>query len=111
MANTKLLHRTLEYIKANPESWDQCRWTMCFAGITLRLAGEAELSTDECSCCGDLLTPDGVVLGPDVIEASAQRLLGLGTVPTVALFQSWNTLDDLERIVRELTEAEPAGNA
>lgn len=101
MANAELLHKTMEHIKANPDEWTQSQWSCCFAGLTLKLNGAWQ---------------EGMYFR--VIEDRAGELLGLerGTHPCecgcgqeysdVALFDSNNTLADLERIVRDLIAKE-----
>lgn len=103
MANVEQLQKTLEHIKEHPGSWSQLLWSHCFAGLTLKLNGE-----------------EPVGMPGDVIRDRASELLGLELVSRPCacgcgqeaaggheLFAADNTLNDLERIVQELTAAEP----
>lgn len=94
MVNAELLQETLEHIKANPESWNQHSWSMCFAGTALKVSGEEPASVGS-------------------IKLQAAKLLGLELTPAICdcgathekshdLFDGDNTLDDLESIVRDL---------
>lgn len=97
-------NRTLDFIRDNPKEWSQGTWEKCFAGITLRLEG---------------VDPDG--LPADDVERAAGEILGLKMLKCdccdvfraidKGLFDGDNTLEDLERIVKELTENEPALSA
>jgi hypothetical protein len=106
MANIHGLNKVLEYIKANPTEWDQVRWSSCFAGTTLRVLMGAELA--EPDCCGyrhDLVL-DGVVITPLHIATMALDMLDLTSEWETRLFNACNTLQDLERIVAEISAGE-----
>lgn len=117
MPNTKLLKRTLNYIEAHPDEWDQKHWASwtqcgtayCFAGWTVALAHPGA-SPD----FSEGASPDGettgyvVVDGESVdIEEFATELLDLSGEQADALFCATNSLDELRRQVAELTAAEP----
>lgn len=108
MPNTDLLHRTLAAIEANPDDWNQGDWRKCFAGKAAELAGgqwvdatgnELVLEREDPDWCRDL--------GETFSGTRAYRVLGLRDADegTRGLFVSTNTLDDLRRIVGELTGA------
>lgn len=117
MANTELLNKVLEHIKANPEQWNQGRWTKCFAGWTVRLGmpnvTESQVPA-ECDCCPAwpvLLDDAGAEI--DDVASTALELLALNEAALELLaaneahdlFDERSSLDDLERIVQELTSA------
>jgi hypothetical protein len=106
MANIHGLNKVLEYIKANPTEWDQTRWHTCFAGTTLRVLMGAELTDpDCCNLCRGLVL-DGDVIPSFAIAEMALDMLDLGPEWEHRLFNACNTLEDLERIVAEISVGE-----
>lgn len=102
MFNTELANRTLDYIRTHPDEWNQDRWDECFAGIAVKLAGY-KLSDGDFS---NVVDDDGHFVG--FIRVVAEDVLGItdtyfGRCP---LFDHVNKLEDLERIVAELSEAD-----
>src|SRR5262245_40429507 len=117
--NAALLNETLAYIEAHPDEWDQAHWhcgtTCCFAGRAALLDGA------EWSRGGWNINPSKSVCvvareddpGYDVftmadrryvhVETRARRILGLTWEQSQELFRSGNGLDDIRRLVAELT--------
>lgn len=103
MVNAERLQQTLEHIKANPEGWDQATWRTCFGARALKLDGQEPMA-----------------MSVSAIRAAVHELLGLERelVPCCddcgdvlgdhKLFDGHNSLDDLERIVQELTTEQVA---
>lgn len=111
MANAELLQRTLEHIKANPEQWDQWRFIDCFAGWTVRLNTPNVTTRVQASDCGPECCPSYLVLIDDAgerigVSDMAMELLELTPDQASELFRGDNEMDDLERIVSELTAQE-----
>lgn len=112
--NVELLDRTLAYIEAHPEEWDQGNWRcgtgMCFAGWAVTLAGR-EWAGDPGGPAGELLVrkPDEprfahtLNIGEDRIhvEDAAANELGL-TEDDRDMFNDDKTLYDLRDIVADL---------
>jgi hypothetical protein len=110
MANIEGLQRVMEYIKDNPEEWDQRHWNTCFAGTTLRVLKGAVLEeSDCCRGCGDLVL-DGKVLSEYDIPDMAREALGLDATEAFRLFRAGNALEHVERLVAEFS-AEAAVSA
>lgn len=124
--NTELLKQTLEYIKDNPETWDQAEWcgtAQCFAGWAVTLAGMSlngfgDVEVDSMpSEMASAVNPDIEVL---TVREAAIIALGIADsdLPDVddewpevepelisaasVLFHSGNSLEDLEHYVAEL---------
>lgn len=102
MANAELLHKVLRHIKDNPSEYDPVRWHRDFAGWTLRLEAGAEVRTDGCDI-ETMFDADGNRVGVSDIGPWAIRLLGISVDQSFKLFCASNTVDDLERVVREIT--------
>jgi hypothetical protein len=108
--NVPLLLRTLEHIEAHPEEWNQEKWhcgsAYCFAGHAATLSGAVFVTTP-----GDPDPDDTIhVLGPGddkphAVYYYAAGALGLDPYGRAAdrLFDGSNTLDDLRRVVADLT--------
>lgn len=109
MANVEGLQKTLEYIKEHPGEWDQHRWHMCLAGVSLRVLKGAQLENDCCTTCARL-SLDGHTLRAYDIAYLAVAALELTPEQDEDLFHGDNTLGDLERIVAEIA-AEAAVSA
>lgn len=109
--NLPLLWATLETIQSHPENWNQrvegtreaawlpedntCGSAACFFGHVLLGSGYT-------------LSQDGAYYGPtgewcDVVS-EVQQLLGLDADTALDLYRPINTLDDIQRIVKEITE-------
>ena len=103
--NKEALRATLEAVKANPDHWDQTVWVRktacgtayCFAGWTCVLDGFTE-PVDRTTW---LVRSDGLSVD---VQIYAKRRLGLTWQQADGLFDQFNTLADLERIVSELCE-------
>lgn len=116
--NVPLLRKTLEHIEAHPEEWNQSAWACgtagCFAWHAAMLDGAGDPP--------DPLNPEYVPAEPGdeperLVEIRstqtihvadrATRVLGLPSASVEGqggLFRYDNTLDDLRRIVGELSE-------
>lgn len=121
MPNADLLRRTLAHIEEHPEQWEQEMWatrrldcgtTCCFAGWAVALSGGKPDFPDE---DWDTLEAYRIVPGsvPGIAETRyaevARQLLGLDKAQSDLLFSEANELDDLRRIVAQLTaDPEPA---
>lgn len=117
--NVPLLRKTMEHIEAHPEEWEQGRWrrrvqrptfcgtAYCFAGTAAKLNGAEWRNppppegADDYGCQNHMIvTPDGV----RPVDVYARKILGLDSAQAFRLFEEFNTLDDLRRIVGELIE-------
>ena len=108
--NVELLEKTLETIKANPKHWYQESWhcnsSHCFAGFTELLC----LGLPIDSCSSDLrkdtrvFDPFGCAGYGWNTEGNARKELGLSENDGNKLFNISNTLEDLESMVKHLTE-------
>jgi hypothetical protein len=119
--NVDLLKRTLAYIEAHPDEWDQSMWattgvcgtTFCFAGTAVHLSGGRPYFDNLYS---DDATDAYFVVPGSVPEATgrpgeyenkystvARKLLGLDIDQGTELFDENNKLSDLRRIVAKLT--------
>lgn len=116
MANREALLRTLEFIKANPEQWDQQSPCRCFAGWTVRLDNPGiteDLDEDPpCGCCPPraVLYEDERPLHWNEISERAAGLLGLEPTGDLEageldLFDQWHDMHNIERMVSDLIEA------
>jgi hypothetical protein len=101
--NIPLLRKTMEYIEAHPEKWDQgdwvsfgptCKTTMCFAGTAAYLAGAVMVPGDIERCT----LPDG---SRESIPGYAIEQLGLSDAQADAIFYSG---PNSPRELRELVE-------
>lgn len=98
MFNRELANRTLAYIREHLDEWDQSRWDKCFAGAVLKVSGY--------KLEGMKVYSDGRWVGR--IPSMARDLLGVSVYGNDHLFADYNNLEDLERIVVELSEADNA---
>lgn len=116
MADKEALLRTLEFIKANPEKWDQTSPCRCFAGWTVRLDNpgiQEDADQDPpCGCCSPekVLYEDERPLYWDEISERAAALLGLEPTGDLEaseldLFEEHHDLHNIERMVSDLIEA------
>lgn len=133
--NVPLLRKTLEHIEAHPDDWNQCFWrgvsyvaecgtAMCFAGWACELAGGVWAGPASDFMWGDMLIaePDdptelavrfdeSVCIDPPadaIIDPGgrATRLLGLTGEQGNDLFDANNSLDDIRRHLRTITNGE-----
>ncbi len=130
MPNVELLRKTLAHIEAHPQTWFQATWAeliegaaenecgtaFCFGGWAAVLHGATITVDDAPDGVADVLvTPppgepanryDPAADHWDEIDihAYARGVLGLTYEQGVKLFDGFNTLDDLRRIVSELCE-------
>lgn len=120
-AQKALLKRTLqkvEQVAAKPGRlrWDQgyfrhhtwCGTVMCFAGWGCQIAGGRWIKPKDAFIGAALRATRQddsahVINGQIAAHARAKRLFGLTAADAMRLFGGGNTLDDLRRIVRELT--------
>lgn len=113
MANNELLVKVLHYIEDHPAEWDQELWgsrtacgtTHCFAGhASVTFAGDVPLWDDDVA--DDPSTFDEVIVAgddhPTHVSVRARELLDLPHYEAEALFQPFNTLENLRAIVLEL---------
>lgn len=117
--NVELLDRTLAHVETHESEWNQtvwrCRTGMCFAGWAVTLDGGTwaypetamwdQESTDPRACLlADSDDPPGDIDDDDVVHVDdrARRVLGLNYEQGEDLFSSYNTLDDLRRIVADI---------
>lgn len=109
--NLPLLWATLEEIQSHPENWNQGLWrtnaddgvlpegntcgtAYCFAGTAAVLAGH-------------VVNANGFVrygLGRTHVSLVAEAELGLDALTADELFDGTNDLDDIQRVVKEITE-------
>ena len=94
MKNAALAYKTLDYIKAHPEEWDQSMWhcgtTHCFGGLV-------ELFT----------TGNGDESHWTSTWDVAEEALGTDLVESAQLFDDGNTLADLEKIIKTIFGSRP----
>lgn len=113
--NVPLLRKTLEHIEAHPEEWDQSSWSCgtsgCFAYHAAMISGGEPVDMYLGYVVSEEDDPsDQVYLAaigrPAMVHVAtrAVRVLGLDEHPgDTRLFNGDNTLDDLRRIVAELS--------
>lgn len=126
MPNIELLNKTLDHIKAHPETWKQSWWVTptitcgtayCFAGHAVVLAGYAVSNNCEVDfdtlpedvrarICDEVYpSDDGDRTMVDVAHTAAGLLDIEGFyTPRQHLFDAGNSLPDLERMVAELCD-------
>jgi hypothetical protein len=99
LRNQRLL-QTLEMVKANPQHWDQTHWhcgtSHCFAGFVHLLQKELPVDTSDDLMIKIFYTSEGR------FRNTAKDWLGLTEEEADNLFYSFNTIEDLERIVAEI---------
>lgn len=103
--NVELAENILEYIEAHPDEWDQRTWhcgtTYCFAGLIVR--GDDNIIEPNSVGSFDVIDRStGGKLG--VIQKYAADRLGLTIWQADVLFNEYNSLDDLKRIVDVLSD-------
>ena len=93
MKNAALAYKTLDYIKAHPKHWDQSVWhcgtTHCFGGFV------------------ELFTTGKEANAWELTWSVAKEALGIAEVEAAMLFDSVNTLADLEEIIRVIFGSRP----
>ncbi len=104
--NKELALKALDKIKAEPSNWCQWAWAKktncgtshCFAGHVVHIAySEAKPVFEGCNHTG-LYTLDGKKY---TYKNEARKLLGLDERETNLLFDSYNTLEELESLVNQ----------
>lgn len=115
MANIEKLEAVLNQIKAHPESHNQevwaekteCGTAYCMAGWAVALAGyEFDWHSD--GTTSSVITErTATSTHYELIEEVATVVLGLDFCDAVELFHSLNTVDDLELMVKNLSNGEP----
>lgn len=125
MPNTELLNRTLNYIEAHLDEWDQEYWarrtscgtSYCFAGTAVVLSGLPlawhDAGEDDYGVDADELAHNVIDEGEvgDSIATTARNLLELTADQADRLFYPGNNLAKLHSLVAEFTAAEPALDA
>jgi hypothetical protein len=121
--NLPLLWQTLETIQSHPENWEQAEWVtdtrtptdnvcgtaFCFAGTALWLSGY-EIAMDPRRSVLWFKSPsDGKFIGSAYFEA--ENVLRLGRSAAIGLFAASNTLDDLQRVVKDIDESAGASRS
>lgn len=100
--NTELLERTMQYILDHPEAHDQTTWgcgtVACFAGWACRLAELEQYGNYK----------DWFVINDAYyhVQQAARYILRLDYREADNLFHCRNTIDDLQRMVKELCNGE-----
>jgi hypothetical protein len=108
-----------QHIKTHPEEWrqgwwgrrDACGTAFCFAGHAAVRAGaepQWHASVDGVEAFDFVMTPDG---NAELVDEFAARVLGLDLDEAgeedFPLFSAVNDLDDLRRIIVEITGVDP----
>ncbi len=103
-----LARKTLAYISANPETWNQENWrtanATCFAGRACILAGAEWVSDDPHNEHFQEVYPPGAEHIPaNRLTARRFAAIALGYTPYgyVPLFDSTNTLVDLKELIEQ----------
>lgn len=128
MANVGKIEAVMDYILTHPEEHDQSKWaaksegcgtTMCFAGTAVMLAGH-RLMWEECRLDPNGFFADYCVLpsehpcvswwgdGFAPIADIAAYELELNWEERHALFHDSKSLDDLERVVKDIANGQVA---
>lgn len=122
--NIELLTSTLNYIKLNPDTWEQGLWcgtSQCFAGWAVTLAGMNIDQENECVRVDDMPENLASAVDPDTewltVREAAVIALGIADSRLIddgpfgegdllgadaVLFYAGNEMDDLERFVGRL---------
>lgn len=102
--NVELLQKTLDTIKANPQHWNQINWhcgtSHCFAGFTELIANNLPIETSDKQVRA--LKLSGKL--EFYTSCYAEKLLGISEKDGDTLFDRYNTLAQLERMVAYLIE-------
>lgn len=110
--NTELLNKVLEYIETHEANWRQndwalrlpaCRTSACFAGWTVLLSGYDLVFEREHDTSWQCVKREGNGY-VHRIPVIAQILLNLNSADASELFACNNTLDDLRRMVKVLSD-------
>lgn len=122
MPNIERLEAVMQFILDHPELHDQAKYTCgtaaCFAGHATWMFGTQDgwrkQYTDSVSLVGGELwvRPDDDSNSRKLTHTHqvAQQLLGLSSTEACNLFYARNTVDDLQRIVKEYANAQEAQN-
>lgn len=115
--NVPLLETVMTFIRDNPDEWDQNVWihptaltdcgtVACFAGWTCLLSGYRALAPGQFYGSTCVAGKNGEL---EDIPNLAASLLGLEDEQVRNLFNSDNSFDDLERIVKDIVNEAKAG--
>jgi hypothetical protein len=111
MVNVQLLEQTMRHIIDHPETHDQGIWvsdkedcgtTACFAGWACLLSGAKQYDVTLSQSTFSADTASGWIRADDL----AVQLLGIDEDTATNLFDGDNTVDDLQRIVKQLVNRE-----
>lgn len=111
--NAELAYKVLDHIDADPGSWNQRYWisrpvaagcgtAACFAGWACMLSGDRPWWSLGAGSITDWVMTDG---GEQSVEQRAAELLGIDE--NTGLFYSFNTREDLGRLVAEIFGPRP----
>jgi hypothetical protein len=107
--NKELLQRTIDYIEAHPEEWDQAEWrcgtSMCFAGHAAILAGcEWRDETGPFVLLPDMEDKKYIYGDTARVDDAARFMLGLTSNEAMVLFAANNSLVALREMVQGLID-------
>ena len=99
--NVDLMQKTMDYIEAHPEEWDQDEWrcetTMCFAGWAVALSGNYFFN--------DSIDATRKKNGRNIgIDSAAREELGLTFSQSSSLFLHSTNVKDVEEFKRDYFE-------
>ena len=123
MPNEKRLNTVIDYIKSHLDEWYQAnistmteyKTMYCFAGFGIQMFGTNNekrmlhlntLPRDEFTKSDRQfwIANGGPCMGGVLCFSAAQRIFGINKDEAFHLFKTQNTLEDLERIVDEITQ-------
>jgi hypothetical protein len=115
MANIEKLEAVLDHIKMHPESHNQevwaekteCGTAYCMAGWAVALAGYEFCWRSDGTTSSVITERTATSTHCELIEEIATAVLGLDFRDADDLFHSLNTVDDLELMVKNLSNGEP----
>ena len=109
--NVNLLRTTLALIKINPEHHSQENWRcetgMCFAGWAGIIGGAEWANPDDPDDATVVFINDDGKQVFEHVSDYAKHALGLDWDDADRLFESSNSIDDLERMVDNLCNGDP----
>lgn len=106
MPNVELLERTIQFIKDNPDKHDQTNWcgtSQCFAGWAATLSGWRAGSNSIFNSI--MIRDDGQ---RSTASEAAMAELGITLEDATTLFEAGNEVEDLELMVKDIINGEPA---
>jgi hypothetical protein len=112
MANLAKIEAVLDYIRTHPEEHDQntfayrnaCGTQMCFAGTAVHLSDQYKIVWSGRESAGCVDANGNLESMPD----AATEILGLTDQQSFQLFHVARNLDDLERVVKDITNEQVA---